>query len=145
MWPPYLDEHGDLYVDGGVLDNLPVAGVDAAEVSVVVASSVSRPHEPGSFRGGSIPSGGLEAIASKVRGQGRFPGLGAVIYKTAVVGSLSQFYAATDQADLVVQADLPGISINDYTEVESIARQGYEATMQSLETFDRLGNRFANT
>ncbi len=133
MWPPFCDSDGTLYVDGGVLDNLPVAGVEG-EVGRLIACNVSRTTGARVSAPDRVPPDGVAALKMSMRGALEAPVLAAIIYRTAVAGSLDQFRSAQAQADVFIEPELESFGIADYPRIDDIAMAGYVGTMSALDS-----------
>ncbi len=132
IWPPYCDKDGVLYIDGGVLDNLPVASISPAQAGRIIASNVSRVMSARVSGPKAIPSDGVSALMMKFRGIHEAPSMGGAIFRAAVVGSLSQHNKSLKQADLVIEPEMEKISVNDYKLVGKIESAGYRTAQRVL-------------
>jgi predicted acylesterase/phospholipase RssA/CRP-like cAMP-binding protein len=134
VFPPIATPDGRLLVDGGVLDNLPVATMARAGEGPVIAVDVgghmggfSRPVRPGVAR-----------LARPLRryltgSEAEIPRLGETIVRTVTVGSIDTAAAARLHAELVIQPELDGIGLMDWRQLDRARKAGREAARAALE------------
>lgn len=134
---PPVPHDGDLLVDGGVRDNLPVRPLrDTGLVNRIVAVDVAPPVGPKARHDYGLSVTGWQALRGKAR-KLRFPGISALILRSMLVGSMAERdrLIAEGYADLYLDLDLRGISLLAFNEVDSVAKAGYDAAKPRLEAF----------
>jgi len=104
VFPP-VEINGHRYVDGAVLQNLPVETVRNMQADVVIA--VSLPLAPAS-------KASLESL----------PG---VLQRSISVGFEDNERASRKQADVVIMPDVSGFGATDYLKTDELAKVGYAA------------------
>ena len=97
--------NGHEFVDGGVLENLPTQTIRAMKADVVLA--VSLPEPP-------VAKGELDSILGVVQRS----------FSVAIEGNEE---ISRRLADVVIEPDLSGFTINDYLRTKDLAARGYEA------------------
>jgi len=130
---PYGD---DLLVDGGVLDNLPARLLrDSGMARRTIAVEVAPPRglRAESDYGHSVS--GWRALRARIgRGASPYPGLGPVLVRSMLVGSMQERHRVVDDeiADLFVSLELPDIGLLDFSDPEPVIEMGYEAALPQI-------------
>lgn len=128
IWPPVVDEDGALFVDGAVIDNLPVVPIREAGAGRVVAVNVSKQT---TF---SAPSGihQVPTLRDVVRGftqrprPARFPSVIQTLNRTALVTGLAGYARARELSDLYLTPPVGHVSLGDYGAIDEVVPLGYE-------------------
>jgi NTE family protein len=122
---------GELYVDGGVLDNVPVdvaARHNAGPVIAVNVSGETALRAP--LPDGPIPSGwgalGRDAV----------PGLGRILMRSMLLASAGHSAATRSRAALYLSPPLEGADPADWHALEALADAGYHHAVSALEAWD---------
>lgn len=135
VFPPMSNADGQLLVDGGVLDNLPVGTMASTGEGPVIAVDVTG--RMGEFRKPSRP--GLARLGRPIRRyltgtEAEVPRLGETIVRTVTVGSSDTAEAARRHADLVIQPQVEGVGILDWRQLDRVVEKGREAARRALES-----------
>lgn len=134
VFPP-VDHAGDLLVDGGVFDNLPVSLVDdIAPGSFCIAVDVAPPH------GLSAPAAPI-AVSGGAIVRGRMlrrpidepPSLGTTITQSMVVSAAQARAEAIAGADLHLDLDMTDFRLFDFDRTEEIAAAGSTRSRSAIE------------
>lgn len=136
---PPVPYHGDLLVDGGLLDNLPVAEmrrrlggfVAAANVSVAVDLTVNARLVP------EAPWSGAAQIARLLANQPRLPNIVDILMRTAEISSVRDSNVSGSPSDLYLHVPVEGIGMTDFRAIDRIVALGYEYTARRLEEHRR--------
>lgn len=133
IFPPVVTDGGQLLVDGGVLDNLPVAMMARTGEGPVIAVDVSG--RPGNFR--RPQRSRLARIGRPVRraltgNDGQMPRLGETLMRTVTVGSIDTFAAAHENADIVITPQVEGIGLLDWKAFPRVVELGRAAARDAL-------------
>jgi NTE family protein len=136
VFPPMSKADGQLLVDGGVLDNLPVGTMASTGEGPVIAVDVTgrmggefrKPVRPGIARLGRPIRRYLTGTDAEV------PRLGETIVRTVTVGSSDTAEAARRHADLVIQPQVEGVGILDWRHLDRVVEKGREAARRALES-----------
>jgi NTE family protein/lysophospholipid hydrolase len=139
--PPYV-ERGELLVDGGLLNNLPVDIAKADGAGMAIAVDVSPETE---FRLPSTYSGrpqALEVLWSRITRKSResqgfehkpvHPTLGALLVRATTLTSVNQKDLLAKIADLYLKLPVEGFKLLDFDKLDSISEIGYTASMSEL-------------
>jgi predicted acylesterase/phospholipase RssA/CRP-like cAMP-binding protein len=144
VFPPVISGDGDLLVDGGIMNNLPIDLVRQSRgIGTVIGSSVAPDRElEDDFRYGSTASGWRIALS-------RLPGIGPRINAPSILSTLMRSndvrgvalartaeFAA--QADLIVQSPVEGFPTLDFTRSAELAEIGYRAANEAFEEWDGI-------
>ncbi len=102
-------------VDGGVLNNLPTDVMTEMGADIIIAVDLGLPSSEG------MP---IDDILG-------------VLNRTVVVMMRHNTDRNAELADLVIAPDVSGLNVTDFSDVEGIARLGYEATIELAEELGR--------
>ena len=134
--PPVAVE-GRLLVDGGVLDNLPVATMAARGEGPVIAVDVSSRFEPPSRTAAGAGRPRLRRLSARVRraiigwDEPR-PSFGETLTRSVVLGSIDTAEAARKHADVVIAPEVQGIGLTEFDRIGEIRSQGSAAARNAL-------------
>ena len=129
---PPVPMGGDLLVDGGVLDNLPVAPMRATlPFGTIIAVDVAPALGPRAKADYGMSVSGWKALMSKSHLQKgmAYPGIVAILLRSTIAGSSAQLDSKIHQADLYLDLDLRGTGMLDFEKVRPVVRAGYEAAL----------------
>jgi predicted acylesterase/phospholipase RssA/CRP-like cAMP-binding protein len=134
VFPPVATQDGRLLVDGGVLDNLPVATMAATGQGPVVASDVTG--QMGAFRRPARRR--LAKLTRPLRRaltgtESELPRLGETILRTVVVGSTDTVAAARQHADIVITPQVDGVGLMDWKRIDEVREMGRRTAQEALE------------
>jgi EmrB/QacA subfamily drug resistance transporter len=110
---------GTLHVDGGVLDNLPVAALAGQEGPLIAVSVGANPEAP-------------PASAAKPAPSPRVPNVVDTLMRTMTIGSAMASSAVLAQADLVIRADTSSIGFLEWHQIDRAREAGRIAARESL-------------
>ncbi|HVE67637.1 MAG TPA: patatin-like phospholipase family protein, partial [Solirubrobacteraceae bacterium] len=106
---------GRVLVDGGVLDNLPVAEMAATGEGPVIAVDVTARFDPAARAG-----------------------IRETLLRTLVLGSSDTAAAAQAHADLVIEPDVTGIGMLDFARLDELVARGRDAARRQGERTAQL-------
>lgn len=137
VFPPVV-RGGELFVDGGLVDNLPV---DVARrcfrprriVAVDVAAG-RGPEAPGLDAPALAPLG---VLRSRFGPGPRLPDIVDILWAASVLASEVNAEPLRREADLLVRPDLEGFPMLDWRPLEAIVEAGYRAAVAALEARER--------
>jgi predicted acylesterase/phospholipase RssA/CRP-like cAMP-binding protein len=126
-----------LLVDGGVLDNLPVATMAARGEGPVIAVDVSSRFEPPSRTTAGTGRPRLRRLSTRVRRaivgwDTALPSFGETLTRSVVLGSIDTAEAARKHADVVIAPAVQGIGLVEFDRIEEIREQGSAAARDAL-------------
>jgi NTE family protein len=131
---PVID-HGELLVDGGVLDNLPVDPMSRTGAGTIYASDVSPPR---SFAVGlhwEHPPGILDVIRHKMRQSAgtAFPSIVRILERTATLASDRAASAQRQRADVrFIAPPVADYDTLDMRHLDAIVEAGYRSTLETI-------------
>ncbi len=134
VFPPVPTPDGRLLVDGGVLDNLPVATMARTGEGPVIAVDVTGKR--GDFRKqrAALTSRILTPVRRALTGtEAEIPRLGETIIRTVTVGSIDSAVAARTHADLAISPRVDEIGLLDWKLFPRMRELGRRATRETLE------------
>jgi predicted acylesterase/phospholipase RssA len=133
VFPPVRTDDGRLLVDGGVLDNLPVAEMARAGEGPVLAVDVTgrmrqagRPVRPRMTKIGRPVRRFLTGSDTQV------PRLGETVMRTVTVGSLDAVAAARERADFVISPEVDRIGLMEFQRLAEVRDAGRRAAREAL-------------
>jgi predicted acylesterase/phospholipase RssA len=119
LFPPYRID-GQLLIDGGVLDNLPVDPLCDREEGPVIAVNIGA-STGGHASGGEGP---------------RTPMLGDTLMRVLIMSSSTALDRARERAAVVVTPDTRGVGLLEFHQIDRVRAAGREAARAAL---DNLG------
>ena len=139
VYPPVAAPGGRLLVDGGVMDNLPVATMAAAAEGPVIAVDVSQ-------RGGAVAPPvrpRLEPLRRPIRrlltgGDAPLPRVGETLMRTLALGSVDTVGAGARHADLVIAPQIEGVRMLEWQKLDAARAMGREAAKATLDQAGEL-------
>ncbi|HEV2923017.1 MAG TPA: patatin-like phospholipase family protein [Solirubrobacteraceae bacterium] len=142
VFPPVVTRDGRLLVDGGVLDNLPVATMARMGEGPVIAVDVTG--RMGQFRGPRRPR--MQRVARRIRrvltaSEAEIPRLGETIVRTVTVGSSDTVAAARLHADLVITPQVDDVGLMDWKSLPRVRELGRQAARDALAAHPELTSR----
>lgn len=141
VFPPVVSD-GRLLVDGGVLDNLPVATMSRTGEGPVIAVDVTG--RTGQFGRSSraVPERLSRPIRRVLTGSEiEIPRLGETIVRTLTVGSIDTVAAARLHADLMIGPRVDGIGLMDWKAFRRVVDLGRQAAREALSANPDLPER----
>ena len=136
---PPVSYHGDLLVDGGVLNNMPFESMrDDARVGTVIAVDVSPAKGPAAPDDPGLWVSGWQELFGRLRRSSRVhPGVGTVLLRSMLTGAALHHQAALREGgiDLLVKLELPGVGLLDLDRVAEVADAGYSASIDQVRTW----------
>lgn len=133
---PPVPHDGDLLVDGAVINNLPVDSMRAdGMIDTVIAVDVAPLRGPRARSDYGLSVSGFRALAASMRrGSNTYPSVSAVLLRSMMAGAVHNQASALrqDAVDLLLQLNLPGVSLLDFERVAEIAQVGYVRTVEPV-------------
>lgn len=132
VFPPAV-VGGQLTIDGGILDNLPVDRMRGRPVGRVVAVDVTgRQTYEVDYAAVPSPWALLAGRYLPFARRYRVPGFLAVMLKAAEIGTMRAAREAGLRADLLIRPDVNRFSLTDVKPFEAIVAAGYEGGRSAL-------------
>jgi predicted acylesterase/phospholipase RssA/CRP-like cAMP-binding protein len=135
VFPPAVID-GQLAIDGGILDNLPVDRMRSRPVGRVLAVDVTA-RQSYEVDYASVPSP-WTVLAGRYLPFGRryrVPGFLSVMLKAAEIGTMAAARAAGRNADLLIRPDVGRFSLTNVKAFEAIVAAGHAAGRDALATW----------
>jgi predicted acylesterase/phospholipase RssA/CRP-like cAMP-binding protein len=133
LFPPVLSETGDVLVDGGVLDNMPIGIMREEHHGVtVIAVDVGRTRE---FSAAGLPGDGvvsgwkmlLDKVDPRVSNRQSL-GIARVLMRLTEMGGKHD----NDRGDITIRPAVDPFSLADFKAFDRLVALGYEAGVRSL-------------
>jgi NTE family protein len=144
VFPPLATADGRLLVDGGVLDNLPVATMarkgEGPVVAVDVTGHFTRLKQSGRPRMARI-GGPIRRVLTG--DEAAIPHVGETIVRTITAGSSDTVTAARMHADLVITPQTEGIGLMDWKAMPRVVELGRQAAREALGAHPELLHQLA--
>ena len=143
LWPPMVED-GQAYLDGGLVNNLPVDSardVIASEGTVIALDiSVNRPHNT-VYRFPPVMSinRGLKILAKSKKYV--FPSLRKIVYESITMGTVTRTLNNRDSADYLIDLAFEGKSFFSFDEDRELIAKAYEHTMEMLKAWGGQNGR----
>jgi predicted acylesterase/phospholipase RssA/CRP-like cAMP-binding protein len=135
VFPPVVSDDGDVLVDGGVLDNMPIGIMRAEHQGItVIAVDVGRTKE---FAAAGLPEGGVvsgwKTLLAKVDPRGSnsgddMPNIGRILMRLTELGGRQD----DDRGDVAIRPDIERYALTDFKAFDKLVSAGREAAMESL-------------
>jgi predicted acylesterase/phospholipase RssA len=142
VFAPVATPDGRLLVDGGVLDNLPVATMARTGEGPVIGVDVGGKR--GDFRKQRSPL--VDRMLTPVRraltgSEAEVPRIGETIIRTLAVGSIDSSVAAATDADLAISPAVDAIGLMDWKMFPRMRELGRRAAREALEANPEIAER----
>ncbi len=142
LWPPVVGEGGDLLVDGGVLDNVPIPAMRASGARFVIAVNVAPHEELRVAPGTESPKDGLTQLRRWLtRRDAVLPNLVTLIYRTAGVTGQLKRQRIRELADLYIEPETGRRNMFKYQLIDQFVEAGHRAARAALDSTDLDGLR----
>ncbi|MBL8200903.1 MAG: patatin-like phospholipase family protein [Chromatiales bacterium] len=125
--------NGQLTIDGGILDNLPVDLMRRRPVGRVVAVDVtSRNRYEVDYDAVPSPWAVLAGRYLPFARRYRVPGFMSLLLKATEIGTMADVRAAGQRADLLIRPPVSRFSLTDVRAFDEIVRAGYEHGQRAI-------------
>jgi len=135
---PPLCEDGQLLVDGGVLNNLPVDVMRDRGYGTVIASDVSAAVDLVTDAPDFSAVSGWSLLWSKINPFAHgssLPHLFEIFMRTSLLSSINHSGSVARSADLYVRSPSQGVSILDFEAGSALVDVGYRCALEKIETY----------
>lgn len=133
---PPLVEDGELYVDGSVLNNLPIDVMRDAGAGPVLAVSVASERGPAIEKDvDRVPSrwSALKARLAGGDGAPEIPSIVDILVGATMVSGRRSSVVFEPMADLVIRAECGDVGHLEFSAMDQLVAAGYEAATEALE------------
>ncbi|MCX7556017.1 patatin-like phospholipase family protein [Xanthomonadaceae bacterium JHOS43] len=128
--PPVFHERRVL-VDGGIMDNLPVAEMRHRLAGEIIAVDVGGNYRIDTELEETALPPWWQQIALQWRDQ-RYPGIGRILWRAGMVNSAATVARQRRQSNLLLTPDLGEIDLLGWNQFERAVQLGYEETVRQL-------------
>ena len=138
LMPPIIQK-GNLIIDGGVLNNLPVDVMRRNSNGAIVAVEVSPPVDLIADCEDRDSFSCVDFLRRKLfRGKrsGDVPHIIEILMRTAFLSSIHHRQEMAGQADLCIHPPMAGYSLLGWENLEALAEAGYQVTREMLQHWD---------
>lgn len=140
---PPIFMNGELFVDGGLLNNLPVDAMQNLGAGKTIAidvssSTLNEDAEYGKFMGSEIAAEApsfLRVIANKLRPRSKrvkIPTLAGVLVRSTMIGSVTRVAKARQEADVFARLPLEGYGLLDFKAMDQLIEIGYRYAVENM-------------
>ncbi|HLZ32327.1 MAG TPA: cyclic nucleotide-binding and patatin-like phospholipase domain-containing protein [Chloroflexota bacterium] len=138
---PPVAYHGDLLVDGGLLNNLPTDVMRQRSSGSVIAVDVSPKVDLTVASDGPAEVSGWLQLWERMRPDnatnGRFPSIVEVLSRAVLLGSVRDSQASGQQADLYLHPPVDAVPMGAFKSIDAVVEVGYRYAAQQLEAWLR--------
>lgn len=128
-----VNYQGQLLVDGGLIDNMPVETMRGfCENGQIIAVDASPPNEQAEPWGFSDNISGWRVLGNRLNPFSKttkIPSIGEVSFCSMMVNSCFRQNRAGVQADLLISPDTSGIDMLDWTVLDEMTERGYQSAV----------------
>jgi len=125
--PPVVTPDGELLVDGGILDNMPVERMRTMHDGPIIAVDVSgAPHIRAAGEIEPNPWLVLRRAGGPDGRERAFPSIVQILERAAVLGSFEARRRAPQLADLALRPPVGSFALRDWAALELLARTAYD-------------------
>lgn len=141
IMPPVV-EGGELYVDGGLLNNVPadlMSQINPGPVIAVNVSSVTTLHagrpDPAAVSGWQALLQGLTPGRRPASRSATSPRLGRLMVRAMLLASSNHAATMRNYASLYLTPPLEGVDVSDWHAIDTLVETGYAYASKALETW----------
>jgi NTE family protein len=131
LWPPVVDDDGELHIDGGQLNSVPTDVMRADHLGPIIAADVCAIQRAMTVPVGSEPPTGVRHLRRR-RFRHRFPSLVDTLNRCALLGSLQHRETAAAHADVYLTPDVGTIGFSGFARMDEAVDVGYRAAIEGL-------------
>lgn len=139
--PLFMD--GSLYVDGGLLNNLPVDAMQnlGAGKTIAIDVSSSTQNEDADYgkfmrsETAAVAPSFLRVLANKFRSRRtrcKLPTLAGVLVRSTMIGSVTRVSKARAEADVFARLPLEGYGLLDFKAMDQLVEIGYTHAIENM-------------
>lgn len=146
IFPPIYDSVGNMLVDGGILNNMPVdilrKKMYRGEVFCVRCFAKEEKFKK-NINPNAWASGWKLLLQKFLRGKSpSYDSMGSIILEAMNVGSKNFEKSVEDQADYLVEFDTSAFQFLEFEKADAIIDLGYRSSLEALSHFDLPENNF---
>jgi predicted acylesterase/phospholipase RssA/CRP-like cAMP-binding protein len=146
LWPPVRSEEGDILVDGGVMNNLPVDVMQdfsdgGAIIAVNLKGTSSLPSVGLSDTGVMSGWGPMARRFNPLSESADLPGIVDVLLRSTETGNVLAAKRMEQEADVVLHPEVAEFGLLAFEELDAIIEAGYRHAMKELPQHEELLKR----
>jgi predicted acylesterase/phospholipase RssA/CRP-like cAMP-binding protein len=146
LWPPVRSEEGDILVDGGVMNNLPVDVMETfydggAIIAVNLKGTSSLPSVGLSDTGVMSGWGPMARRFNPLTESVELPGIVDVLLRSTETGNVLAAKRMESEADVVLHPDVAQFSLLAFEQLDSVIEAGYRYAIKELPAHEELLRR----
>jgi predicted acylesterase/phospholipase RssA len=141
FFPPF-PHNGDLLVDGGLLNNLPVDVARQLSAGIVIAVDVAAKHDLTTRVVGFDSMSGWHLLVDRLNpfcSTPRLPNITQILSRAATLGSIYHCESARRMADLYLRPPVERIGMLEWKALDDIAEVGYRYAAEQIAEWQRGG------
>jgi NTE family protein len=123
--PPFIED-GEIFVDGGVINNMPVDVMRAIGRGPIIAVDI---HSDTPFTASKAP----KSKGWFSRGKPHGPTIFQVLWRVATINAAATYGSAAFQPDVLLKPDLGAIGLLDWKGLEKTMLQAYDSTVSKID------------
>lgn len=132
IFPPVPNDDGDLLIDGGLVDNLPVGVMrnlhDGVQVLAIDVGAAKEPFQAPVSPSGVLSGWGYTWSQLRSRNYGNLAGLLKILMRLTELGA----QAEPDLGDCALRPDTGGVSLMDFKAFDQLTEIGYRDAMPAI-------------
>ena len=137
LWPPVRSEEGDILVDGGVMNNLPVDVMQTfydggAIIAVNLRGTSSLPSGGLSETGVMSGWGPMARRFNPLAESAELPGIVDLLLRSTETGNVLAAKRMEREADVVLHPDVAAFGLLAFEQLDPVIEAGYRYAMQAL-------------
>jgi len=141
---PPVPHNGDLLVDGGITNNLPIDVMrELTPHGEIVAVDVAPGKGPVAREEFGLWVSGVKLLRERIRGRRSAPPISMTLMRALTVGSGRRHKEMSlwSLSDRILELDIEATPMFAFDRVEEIARRGYEQALPEIEAWLDAGER----
>ncbi|HXW59813.1 MAG TPA: MFS transporter [Solirubrobacteraceae bacterium] len=123
----------ELFIDGSLVDNLPVGAMADMGEGPIIAVDVKASFDQGARDGTSRPAGADAGARRAASRSERPPSLGETLTRVLLLGSSNTSDAARRHADLIIKPRAEGVGLLEFSQLDAAREAGRAAAREALE------------
>lgn len=145
LLPPIADG-GDLFVDGGLLDNLPADVMRQHGAGIVIGVDVTPGVDLRTSEEGHASMSGWSALWRRMTSRRPpFPSVVDIMSRTALIGCIRDAARMRAECDLYIAPRVEAYGMSDFGAIDRLVSAGYDAAHSAVEARTDLPRRLLNS
>lgn len=137
LWPPILSEGGDILVDGGVMNNLPVDVMTGfydggVIIAVNLRGTVTLPSTDLSQDGVVSGWGSVARKLNPLAKSAELPGIADILLRSTETGNVLAARRMEQDADIVLRPPVSEFGLLAFDQLDNVIEAGYRYALEAL-------------